>query len=232
MEWREETAFTLPEYIQFGFHRQAGDNVFVSRSTQRAMTIDQNSGSGVAYSALPLIGHTEFEIRLLDYSGSKHSSLKLGLMRRRADAHASLASIPRPSEHRDNSCVWFKSRFKKKSEFQNNFGTVHLLRYYGFVDLYDLRQEDKMGLQLSAEGNLSFFVNGVNQGVAAQGVYQPGFHVYCFVELVDGYKAVEITRAGEWHSLANKTSMCIHTYVHTYRNLKNVGIFLHRYHRW
>ena len=160
------------------------------------MIIEPNSGSGFAYSALPLLGHTEFEIRLLDYSGSRNSSLKLGLMRHRATCSE---SIPKPSEHRDNSCVWFKSRYKRKSEFQNNFGMVHLLRYYGLVDLTDLRQEDKMGLQLSRDGDLSFFVNGVSQGVAAHGIYQPGFHVYCFVELVEGYKAVEITRAGELH---------------------------------
>ena len=197
-DWRDDITFTLPQNIQFGFHRQAGDNVFISRSTQRAMIVDQHCGSGIAYSAIPFSSHVEFEVRLLDYSGCTRSSLKLGLMRRPVNAPASLVSIPKPSEHRDNSCVWFRSKFKRKSEFQNNFGSIHLLRYYGFVDLCELRHEDKIGLQLSEEGNLSFFVNGVSQGIAAHGIYQPGYKIYCFVELVDGYKAVEIIRAGKY----------------------------------
>lgn len=51
---------------------------------------------------------------------------------------------------------------------------------------------------MSVDGELSFFVNGVSQGVAARQVYEEGSEVYCFVELVQGYGAVEITRAGTY----------------------------------
>ena len=137
-------------------------------------------------------------MRLLDYSGSLRGSLKLGLMRRKAsNPGRSSMSMPRPCEHRDNSCTWFKSRFKEKTEFQNNFGAIHLLRYYGLVNLCDLRQDDHVGLQVSGDGTLTYFVNGMSQGVVAAHVYQKGFDVYCFVELLDSCKAVEITRAGE-----------------------------------
>lgn len=195
-EWSDEMTFTLDKVIQFGFHRQAGDNIFVSRTSHRAMTVDQASGSAIVYTALPMRGMAEFEVRLLDYAASLRGSLKMGLMRRKSNGHVSTKGLPKLSEHRDNSCMWFKSRFKDKTEFQNNFGTIHVLRYYGSVDLCDLRQDDHLGLQLSSEGDLTFFVNGMSQGVAAHRIYQPGYDVYCFLELVSGYRAVEITRAG------------------------------------
>lgn len=193
----DEMTFVLDKDIQFGFHKKARENVFVSQSSRRAMIVDQSRGAGTAYTARPLSGVAEFEVRLLEYAGGIRGSLKLGLMRRKANDQVPALSIPRLSEHRDNSCVWSQSKFKEKTEFQNNFGDVHLLRYYGIVNLCDLRQDDCLGLQVSAEGDLSFFVNGVSQGVAARQVYQAGLEVYCFVELMESCKAVEITRAGK-----------------------------------
>lgn len=197
--------FSLDKDIRFGFHRKARENVFVSQNTHRAMIVDQARGVGVAYTARPLRGAAEFEVRLLEYAGGIRGSLKMGLMRRKATGRASSLNIPRPSEHRDNSCMWFMSTFKGKTEFQNNFGAVHLLRYYGMVNLCDLREGDHMGLQVSAEGDLSFFVNGVSQGLAATQVYAEGLDVYCFLELVESCKAVEITRASKHACLAVQT---------------------------
>lgn len=189
--------YVLQEEVQFGFHKQAGENIFVSRSMHRAMRVDQAGKVGIVYTATSLRGLSEFEVRLLDYSGRVASSLKMGVMRRRASRLDRTVSIPKLSEHRDNSCVWFKSWYKQKTEFQNNFGAVHILRYYGCVDLCELKQDDRLGLQLSPEGELSFFVNGMSQGVAAYGVYDSGYDVYGFLELVEGHRAVEITRAGK-----------------------------------
>ena len=213
--------FVLKEKVQFGFHRQAGVNVFVSRTSHRAMSIDQACGAGLVYTARPLRGEVEFEVRLLDYSGSYKGSLKMGLLRRRVTTPSFSLSIPRPSEHRDNSCVWF-SRFKRRTEFQNNLGAVHLLRYYGLVDLCELREDHRMGLRVSSQGELSFFVNGMMQGVAAHGVYQSGYEVYVFLELVEGYRAVEITRAGAcvlvhvYVCVYVRTCMYVHMYVCMY----------------
>ena len=193
-----ETTYLLNKEIQFGFHRKARENIFVSQNSYTAMIVDQTSGTGIAYTARPLQGMAEIELRLQEYMGGPRGSMKLGLMRRPLTCHTSSPSVPRLSEHRDNSCVWFKSRFKRRTEFQNNFGSVHLLRYYGSVNLCDLRQDDHFGLQVSVDGDLSFFVNGVSQGVAARQVYEEGTEVFCFVELVQGYGAVEITRAGRY----------------------------------
>jgi hypothetical protein len=185
--------FSLNKGIQFGFHREAWENVFISQTSNRAMIVDQGRGSGIAYSARPLQGVSEFEVRLLEYAGGIRGSLKLGVMRRKANG---CVAMPRLSEHRNNSCMCFHSRFKEKTEFQNNLGAVHVLQFYGIVNLCDLRENDRFGLQVSAQGDLSFFVNGVSQGVAVRRVYEVGFDVYCFVELMESCRMVEITRAG------------------------------------
>ena len=198
-DWGTDMTFVLPREIQFGFHKQAGDNIFVSRSTHRAMRMDQAGRVGLVYTERPLTGLTELEVRLVDYSSRVGSSLKMGLMRRRATTMDRTVSMPKLAEHRDNSCAWFKSWYKPKTEFQNNFSSIHILQFYGYVNLGDLKQDDRIGLQLSAEGELSFFVNGMSQGVAAYGVYDSQYDVYGFIELVEGHRAVELTRAGKYH---------------------------------
>lgn len=158
------------------------------------MLIDTAIGSGIVYGAEPLRGMAEFEVQLLDYAFSLRGSLKFGIMRHKIPTSA--AGIPKLSEHRNNSCMWFRSRFKEKTEFQNNLGRIHLLRFYGSVDLCELKENDCIGLQVRTNGDLVFLVNGVSQGVAAHHVYKEGYQVYCFLELVEGYKSVEVTRAG------------------------------------
>lgn len=198
-DWQDDVTFALPEEVHFGFHRQAGENVFVARSMHRAMRMDQAGRVGIVYIAKPFRNLTEFEVRLLDCNnGRVGSSLKMGLMRRRVSTLDRTVSIPKLSEHRDNSCMWFKSWYKPKSEFQNNFGAIHVLQFYGYIDLCELKQDDRLGLQLNAEGELSFFVNGICQGVAAHGMYESGYDLYGFLELVEGHMGVEITRAGKW----------------------------------
>lgn len=209
-DWDDGMGFALNEEIQFGFHRQAGENVFVSRSAEKAMLVDIANGPGIVYGSCPLKGLSEFEVKLLDYFPSVRGSLKIGIMRHKANYSTSLVSIPKLSEHRDNSCMFFRSQFKEKNEFQNNFGGVHLLRYYGVVDLSQLRKDDHVGMQLSYNGDLRFFVNGISQGLAAEQVYGEGFEVYCFLELAEGYKSVEITRAGEIYFSSTGYSNCMH----------------------
>ncbi len=197
-EWiTENFTFSLKEEIQFGFHRKAGHNTFVTRSGCKAMLVDPPKGSGVVYGAVPMKKLTEFEVRLLDYNLSLRGSLKIGVMRKKVTGRYPADSAPKLSEHRDNSCLCFKSRFKEKTEFQNNLGGVHMLRYYGAVNFDGLRENDRLGLQLNRDGDLSFFVNGISQGMAARQIYKEGYEVYCFIELVEGYKSVEITKAGK-----------------------------------
>jgi len=190
--------FSLPQDTLFGFYRQAGSNVFLSKNSLHAIKVDKLEGSALVYSALPLSGVAEFEVRMVDYYHGIRGSIRLGLMQRPACHGNDELSMPKPSEHRDNSCMWFRSSFKPRTEFQNNLGgSLHMLRFYGTSDLGELQQGDRVGLQLTAQGHLSFFVNGLNQGVAAEGVYRQHWDVYCFVEMTEGCEAIEVTRASE-----------------------------------
>ena len=49
---------------------------------------------------------------------------------------------------------------------------------HGSTNLHDLCEGDCLGLRVSHDGVLTFFVNGKSQGVAAQGVYQDGYDLY------------------------------------------------------
>ena len=67
---------------------------------------------------------------------------------------------------------------------------------YGSTNLENLREGDRLGLRVSHDGVLTFFVNGKSQGVAAQGVYQDGYDLYAVVDVYANCRAVRITRAG------------------------------------
>ena len=192
-----QTCFSLQDEVLFGFHRQAGNNVFISKNSLQAVTVDKKEGSSLVYAAVPFRGTVEFEVRLVDYYYGIRGSIKMGVMRRTMCRSTSQVGIPKQSEHRDNSCVWFRSSFKHRTEFQNNFGSVHMLRYYGRTDLGELQKGDRVGLRVSLDGELSFFVNGSSQGVAAEGIYREGCDMFCFIEMVEGCEAVEVTRASK-----------------------------------
>ena len=189
--------YSLRNDIQFGFHRQAGVNIFISNNSYQAVKVDKKEGSSLTYAALPFKGVVEFEVRVADYYQGIRGSIRLGMMRRPVCHSTSQVGIPKHSEHRDNSCMWFRSSFKHKTEFQNNMGSLHLLRFYGRSDLGELQQGDRVGLQVTADGDLSFFMNGLNQGIAAEGIYRMDSDLFCFVEMMEGCEAIEVTRASK-----------------------------------
>lgn len=53
---------------------------------------------------------------------------------------------------------------------------------YGKINLEDIKKGDKLGIEISSDGVLSFHVNGENQGAAATNVYSTEKHVYGFVD--------------------------------------------------
>lgn len=71
-------------------------------------------------------------------------------------------------------------------------------RYYGDVDLYHIRSGDRVGLKVDGNGELTFFMNGKSQGVAASGVYSKhgDQEVYVIVGVSNNDYSVRITRAG------------------------------------
>ena len=62
----------------------------------------------------------------------------------------------------DAWCTWYG----KYHYLLNNLATPTQCRDYGYVDLYDLHEGDRIGLRLSQDGVLEFFVNGESQGIA------------------------------------------------------------------
>ena len=73
-----------------------------------------------------------------------------------------------------------------------------LKKQYGFRDLDGLREGDRVGLRLSHDGKLVFFVNGQSQGLAAEEVHEGRHDVYVVVDHYANCKATIITRAGTY----------------------------------
>ena len=80
-----------------------------------------------------------------------------------------------------------------------------------------------MGLQLTAQGHLSFFMNGLNQGVAAEGVYQEDWDMFCFVEMTEGCEAIEVTRASEEQTVWGRGTRGLEGLGKGTRRLKGLG---------
>ena len=100
-------------------------------------------------------------------------------------------SIPSDSQYAANHCVWIDT------ELYNNIVTPGEESEYGYVDLYDLREGDCVGLRLSQDGVLEFFVNGESQGIAAKNIYTRNSDVYAVVDHYGQCFATVITKAGE-----------------------------------
>ena len=66
---------------------------------------------------------------------------------------------------------------------------------YGRINLDKLRLGDRVGMRVTHEGILEFFVNGAYQGSAATGIYQRGYDVYAVVDHYGPCVATKITRA-------------------------------------
>ena len=68
---------------------------------------------------------------------------------------------------------------------------------YGKQSLDELQRGDRLGLQLTRNGILTFFINGRPQGVAASSVYsKKDCYVYVVVDHYANCKSTRITRAG------------------------------------
>ena len=131
----------------------------------------------------------EFEIKIVSYESKWTCSLGLGVMR--CEKGVPGPSIPRTPEYAANHCVWIDQ------QLYNNIVTPHEESEYGYVDLDDLREGDCVGLRLSQDGVLEFFVNGESQGIAAKNIYTRNSDVYAVVDHYGDCVATVITKAGE-----------------------------------
>lgn len=68
---------------------------------------------------------------------------------------------------------------------------------YGERTLDDLREGDRLGMQISPQGTLEYFLNGKPQGVVVTNLHKPGHDLYIVVDHYANCKSTKITRAGK-----------------------------------
>ena len=128
-------------------------------------------------------------MEIVSYGTGWSGSLKLGVMRCKAGAGIQREDIPRYSPEAKEHCVW------SANKLFNRLGGMSAEKDYGSVKLDDLRKGDRLGMRLSEDGVLVFFVNGKPQGVAAEEVYRNDLDVYPVVDHYGNCIATRIVRA-------------------------------------
>lgn len=149
----------------------------------------QHYAGGVVYSERPLQGICEFEVELIKYGTGWSGNLKLGITL--VDkGQGPPTNVPRYSPEGTNVCVWCDSKIFDRIDKKNE-------RPYGKKRLDDLREGDKLGLQITHNGTLSFFANGKHQGIALLDVYRPTYDVYATVDHYGNAVSTTITKSGK-----------------------------------
>ena len=197
-----EDTFVLRSAVKFGFHSVHGPNIKLSKNRQLAERINHSDtfSGGVVYGAKVLRGTTEFEVMITSYETKLwNGTIRLGLMQCKAGSKIMHSDIPQNYLGITNYCMYSSASIKNM--LVGYSGSTELK--YGSTNLNDLREGDRLGLQVSHDGVLTFFVNGKSQGVAAQGVYQDGYDLYPVVDVYGQCTAVRITRAGTFTHLRN-----------------------------
>ena len=200
--------FSLPQQTaHFGFHDKSSrpsvtDNG--KRATKRIPKLQYANGviysgialhyaNGVVYSDSALNGTVEFEVAITSYGTDWSGNIKIGVARFTSGYIIQPELVPVRSTEASGHCVWSSKTLYNRLRSNRN---GDLKREYGSIDLDSLREGDRLGLRLSYDGKLTFFVNGESQGLAAQGIYENGYDVYAVVDLYGNCRAIAITRAG------------------------------------
>ena len=143
---------------------------------------------GVVYGSRPVKGHCEFEVELTSYGTGWSGNLKLGVMR--TSGKLEEEAIPRYSPEASGYCIWCAGKLHDHMIAMTEMP-------YGKQSLDELQQGDRLGLQLTRNGILTFLINGRPQGVAASSVYsKKDCDVYVVVDHYANCKSTRITRAG------------------------------------
>lgn len=191
---QEIRTFILEDTIQFGYHSVSSSQIKITDDGLAAEKRDADSqyAHGVAYGARPLRGTAEFEVKIASYGTGWSGTLKLGVMRCKKDVPlVTGTSIPRYSPEGVDHCVW------SSDKLHNRLVNPVVESNYGNTNLDDLREGDRVGMRLSHDGVLVFFVNGKSQGVAAENIYDRNCDVYAVVDHYANCRATVITRAGK-----------------------------------
>jgi len=175
---------------QFGFHDKSSRLIRKLDNGLRAKkkNPDDFYGDGLAYSALPLTNEAEFEVAITSYGGTKwDGSLKIGIALFKGEPGSFGGRIPKVSTESSDHLVWSSDKVYNRLRNTNK---------YGSVNLESLREGGRVGLRLTKEGTLTFYVNDESQGVAEENVYETGCVVYAVVDHYGNCSSTTITKAG------------------------------------
>lgn len=188
-----ENVLNVEGVIQFGFHPVTGKNITLSEDGLQARRKDLSHGAdAVVMGAKPLKGLAKLEVEVLSLDSKPWSagSLQLGVMQCKSGTQHNQSDIPAHSEFGNNHCILWKSYV------WNSLGDRLRTSKYATVDLCDLKEGDRVGMGLTSEGDLLFFLNGKSHGVGAWNVSKKGIDLYPVVDVANTCQAVRITTAG------------------------------------
>ena len=137
-------------------------------------------------STIPLRGTVEMELQLV------HDD-EANLCGFGRNVSVGVASCPRyidrKTAHNENVT---KVMWRGGHELVTSQGKSH----YGTVNLFHLRDGDRIGIWVKNSGELVFSVNGRSQGVAAKQLYDSDRELYVLVDVNKSDYALRITKAG------------------------------------
>ena len=184
----------------FGYHEVRSSHMAIVEDGYSARKKDPEStyAYGVCFGARRLRGEAEFEVMLTELGTSWSGTFKLGVMRISKNCEIRHIKIPRYSPDAPSFCVWCNQKLHNRLSESSELAE----KPYGMVSLDNLKCGDRLGMQLTSEGQLSFYVNGCYQGLATENVYLSGYNVYAVVDHYGRCKATTITRSGAYEIAA------------------------------
>ncbi|PAA74013.1 hypothetical protein BOX15_Mlig004187g1 [Macrostomum lignano] len=153
------------------FHQQAGSLVVLDsdfRSARRRSYLNEFN-NGLVFSHRPLRDYQVFSVRIVDKTLAWSGSIEIGVT---ACNPSTLTPLPCSASNLTRS-AWVMSGF---SVLRDGFPSCE---NYG-LDLESLKEDDTVGVMRTSDGDLHFYVNGVDLGVAARNVPSP---VWAVVDL-------------------------------------------------
>lgn len=182
--------------IQFGFHLVTGTNIVLSENGLCAERRDPDitDGDSVVYGAKPFKQRGVFEVLITKHDENVLDwSIQVGVIMLPVETEIKQSDIPSDSALGENHCIWWRD------EIYNRLSSVLIRKLsYGSENLCHLETYDRVGMRLEFDGVLSFFVNGMNQGVAVWGLNKKGYDVYPVIDVNGRCSAVKITKAGQY----------------------------------
>lgn len=177
--------------MQFKFHSVTGKNITLLEDGLYARRKRYIYGNAVVYGSAPIKHRGTFEVEIKEFDSEWVYSIRIGVMMLPTGTQLKETDVPKNPRGTQNYCMWCEG------ELWNGLrGTRVCGSKYGSVNLDDLRKGDKVGMRLSCDGTLSFFINGRMQGVAVKDLKKVGYDYYPVIDFGGKCNAVRITRAG------------------------------------